>query len=176
MATFLIIAMFGSGMISILTGSLLSVLMFKGVIVFEKIKVNYYFTFILLIAIYAMGFIYTIPYLSQAISTFLFGYVIIINLSGDNFLSKILNNPILSRVGVMSYSIYIWQQIFTDHQPWQHLFKYADSPFLNLPVMFIMAYCSYHFFESKFLKLKHRFQPVEKEVRVSNEIVEVDLK
>ena len=62
-------------------------------------------------------------------------------------------------LGVMSYSIYLWQQIFCTnpkdfgliHTPW-----FLSFPYWLIPV-FIVAFVSYHFIEKPFLIIKKRF-------------------
>ena len=93
--------------------------------------------------------IYTFPVL--------IGYVIILNLYNNNFFSKILNHPLMIKIGVLSFSIYVWQELFTFQQPWRNSFNHAGSLFFNLPAMLVMAYLSYTFYEKPFLKLKKHF-------------------
>lgn len=65
--------------------------------------------------------------------------------------------PIIA-IGVMSYSIYLWQQIFCtnpkdfglDHAPW-----FLSFPYWLVPV-FVVAFLSYEFIEKPFLRLKSR--------------------
>ncbi|MFY9253784.1 MAG: acyltransferase [Fuerstiella sp.] len=68
----------------------------------------------------------------------------------------VLNNKSVARLGVLSYSIYLWQQLA--------LFP-ADPTFepaiwqrfpQNLVCVFAMAICSYHLIETPFLRLKTR--------------------
>ncbi|MBW4889840.1 acyltransferase [Mucilaginibacter sp. HMF5004] len=156
--TFIFINMLGQGTAAILTGCLLSILLFKGY--FKKLPSGKWTTLILFIAALA---IHSIPYstfwsyVCVMIFDFLIGFVIILNLNPDNYFARFLNTPIMVKLGILSYSLYIWQQIFTHNQPWAHLFKYADSPLINLPALFIVAYVSYYFYEKKFLRLKDRF-------------------
>jgi len=59
-----------------------------------------------------------------------------------------------NRIGVLSYSLYIWQQLFTYQQPW------GRNLFLNLMALLVVAVISYHFYEKKFLNYKDRFKKV----------------
>jgi peptidoglycan/LPS O-acetylase OafA/YrhL len=65
---------------------------------------------------------------------------------------KVLNTKLLNYLGILSYSIYIWQQMF---------FSPKLIPFSNLPYNFlfilITAAFSYHLIEKPFLSLKSRF-------------------
>jgi peptidoglycan/LPS O-acetylase OafA/YrhL len=63
---------------------------------------------------------------------------------------RLLNTPLMIRVGAMSYSLYLWQQIFLA----------ADSRWLvnrfpiNVICTFVAAYISYRFIERPFLRLR----------------------
>lgn len=115
----------------------------------------------LLVCAFAVHFPYKngfmVPYVCAVLFTLLVLAVIALNIAKSNFLTTVLSNKMLVKIGVLSYSIYIWQQIFTVYQPWAGSFKYADSKTLNLLVLFIIAWASYTFYESKFLKLKKRY-------------------
>jgi peptidoglycan/LPS O-acetylase OafA/YrhL len=146
----------GYGTSSILIGSIASILIFKGIITINANK-PYFLSFVLfIIAVCLLDvlnwnlLIYIFP--------FLISYVIILNLSDNNFFSSILKNRIMIKIGVLSYSIYIWQQLFTHNQPWKGYFKYSDSFLLNCILLFLIVYLSYTFYESKFLKLKRNFK------------------
>jgi len=161
--TFLLINLFGNGTTAILIGSLLSILMFKDVLP-TKTKKNYYFlSFIIFIIAITFRMTFTdlinSNYLTSTIFSIAIAVVIFLFLTNENdFLSILLKNPILVKVGVLSYSLYIWQQLFTHQQPWRNSFKYSDSPLFNIPVLFVVAYISYHFYELKFLKLKEKYK------------------
>lgn len=48
-----------------------------------------------------------------------------------------------------------WGQYFKGNV---ELFKYANSPLLNIPALFLVASLSYYLFEKRFLRLKNRFK------------------
>ena len=75
-------------------------------------------------------------------------------------MAKFLNIKLISQIGILSYSLYIWQQIFTHHRPWTGRFEFADSLIFNLGLLIIVGFISYNFFEKKFLKLKGRFSNI----------------
>ncbi|AMR31045.1 hypothetical protein A0256_06195 [Mucilaginibacter sp. PAMC 26640] len=159
---YIILAILDRGALYILSGSLLAVLLFKNVLNLQKLSNSYYLSSILfclaLVIHYPFtGNLFVIPYFSAIASTVLITAVIGLNLVADNLLTKLLSNPILVKTGILSYSIYIWQQIFTLHQPWAGYFKYADSLWLNLPAMLLVSYLSYTFYENRFLRLKKHF-------------------
>lgn len=161
-ATFLLIVLFGNGATSILIGSLLSILMFKGLT--PGVNTNKYRFLSLILFIIAMIFrvcfdILPSTYLTSTTFSLAVAFVIFLSISNENdFLGNLLKSKILIKLGVLSYSIYIWQQLFLYQQPWQHLFKYSNSLLFNIPALFIVAYISYHFYEVQFLKLKRKFK------------------
>jgi len=70
----------------------------------------------------------------------------------QNYLFKMLNSKALVHIGVLSYSIYIWQQFFI----FQNINFLNRLPY-NLLTIYVVSYISYRFWEKPFLKLKDRF-------------------
>jgi peptidoglycan/LPS O-acetylase OafA/YrhL len=68
--------------------------------------------------------------------------------SESSFIGKILNTKILSFVGVLSYSLYLWQQLFTGKE------MLGFFPF-NLVAAFACALFSYYTVERYSLKLRN---------------------
>ena len=65
---------------------------------------------------------------------------------------QVLNNRWVVKVGILSYSLYIWQQL---------VFLFWPVPkfwFLALPMTFVAAWISYNFLEKPFLSLRSRFR------------------
>lgn len=64
------------------------------------------------------------------------------------------NLPIAKHVGKLSYSLYIWQQLFlvVGHGP------NAISLIWRLPVTYLVAFCSFNFLERPFVRLRSRFR------------------
>lgn len=162
--TFIFINILGKGTISILIGSLLSVMIFKGILKNNTRKIPYFLSSFLLLLTIILHTILPDHVFGVNIGVIVFssvvGFIIYLSIQSQGFLSKVLNNSILKKIGVLSYSIYIWQEIFTYMQPWAGHFKYGNSLYLNIPALFIVAYLSYHFYELKFLKLKEKFKSV----------------
>jgi peptidoglycan/LPS O-acetylase OafA/YrhL len=163
----------GRGTALILVGSLLSVLMFTKPNYFSVLsKANQKFLSLLifLFSILTMvrSSILYIQYFSEIIFAFLIGIVIILNLKGSSHMARFLNLKIVSQVGILSYSLYIWQQIFTRGQPWKGSFNYSDSVIFNLPLLIIVGYLSYYLYERKFLKLKNKFTSMDSVLSSSN--------
>lgn len=65
---------------------------------------------------------------------------------------KFLNLRVVNYIGLLSYSLYLWQQIFTFESDYW-VTKYPQ----NLLFIFMAAMFSYHLIEKPFLKLKSRF-------------------
>lgn len=158
---------FWKGPVIILIGSVFSILTFKNVIKPQRASKSYFYSFILLsvaIMIHNKMFLFHKPYLSEYVSAIIIGYVIVLSINSNNFLSAILNNAMLVKVGILSYSLYIWQELFIGNKPWQPwLAGLRGYPLyiiilVKLISIFVIAYISYTFFESKFLKLKARFK------------------
>lgn len=65
---------------------------------------------------------------------------------------KFLNIKIMDQIGVLSYSLYLWQQFFTsDVSVGKHIFPF------NVILIFLAAIFSYNIIEKPFLKLKGKF-------------------
>ncbi|XZF14730.1 acyltransferase family protein [Chitinophagaceae bacterium MMS25-I14] len=88
------------------------------------------------------------------IANILIGWIIVYTAYGPQGLwFRVLNNHVLNYLGVLSYSIYLWQEIFTINR--DHWFGRLP---LNLVCIFIAAILSYYCIERPFLKLKSKFQ------------------
>jgi peptidoglycan/LPS O-acetylase OafA/YrhL len=71
----------------------------------------------------------------------------------DKMIFKILNNKVVIHIGILSYSIYIWQQFFFTGNIkglWR-MFPY------NWIVIYFVSLASYYLWETQFLKLKRHF-------------------
>ena len=65
---------------------------------------------------------------------------------------KFLNRPWMVRIGVLSYSLYIWQQLAYVLWPFPKLW------FLAFPATFVAGWLSYKFLEKPFLVLRSKFR------------------
>jgi peptidoglycan/LPS O-acetylase OafA/YrhL len=143
----------------ILIGSLISILLFKEVIVIKDTFFTRYLGLILFIlAIFLCTETSPIFISNAEILLFptLIGLVIVFNLNTNSLFTKILGNKVLVYIGILSYSLYIWQQLFDNSQIWV---IHSNSALLHAAVLFIIANGSYYLYERSFLKLKHRFEP-----------------
>jgi peptidoglycan/LPS O-acetylase OafA/YrhL len=81
-------------------------------------------------------------------------FIIFYCISTTSFISVFLNNKILVKIGLISYSLYIWQQLF--------LTDLIDLPTNRFPInyifCFIVAIVSYHFIEKPINNLKNKFK------------------
>jgi peptidoglycan/LPS O-acetylase OafA/YrhL len=86
--------------------------------------------------------------------------VVIVNniFPSEDLFYRILNSRILVVVGLASYSIYVWQQVFLLQVPWEHAFKYSGTVWFNLIALSIVSFCSYYIIERRLAKFKSRFR------------------
>jgi peptidoglycan/LPS O-acetylase OafA/YrhL len=97
--------------------------------------------------------------LSFTIAYMLIAVMLVISLApGNDIVFRILNSNMLSTIGIYSYSLYVWQQLFTEAMPWSDLFPGSGSHLLNFLALATITYASYNFYEKRFLMLKDRFR------------------
>jgi peptidoglycan/LPS O-acetylase OafA/YrhL len=166
LASLSILFIWGKGTVDILIGSLLSILVFKKVIVIENLIGNYFSSFLILVIIIIARTIHlgnSYYYIIDGFIPVAIGYVILLNIKSKNFLRSILENKILVQIGILSYSLYIWQQIFTAGMGTDYI-----KMIYEIIALFIVSVVSYYCFEKQFLKLKSLFKPK------GNEIIQSD--
>jgi peptidoglycan/LPS O-acetylase OafA/YrhL len=99
-------------------------------------------------------FVLCIPFMNVAIAVLIARYVQWPDLPA----ARILNTRPLVAIGIASYSLYLWQQLFLIQ------FRPPQSPLqvfpLNLMMAVLCAAVSYACIEKPFLRLKGRFEPV----------------
>lgn len=145
----------------ILIGSLLSVFVFKGFISFRFLgykKVLVDCILVMAIGVFwrfnSLAGIFTHTLLLITIAIFIYN-----NLKpSKDIVFVMLNSGIFRYIGVLSYSLYVWQQPFTKFMPWAGAFPGADSIPLNLFILAVVSILSYHFVEKYFLAIKARFE------------------
>jgi len=98
-----------------------------------------------------------IPNAEILVFPILIGLVIVFNLNPNGIFTKILGNKVLVYIGILSYSLYIWQQLFDNSQA---RVIHSDSVLLQVVVLFVIANLSYYLYESYFISLKRKFGKV----------------
>ena len=160
-----IVNLFGGGTVLILTGSLFSILMItqNRLITFVTNKAPAISSLLLFIT----GSILLYPTLPTPVRLFsvpVFGFivaiVIICNLKEQAIFGRLLELEWMKKLGVLSYSLYIWQQLFTYKQPWHHAGRNGWLLLLNLAALLIVSILSYSLYEKQFLNYKKRFKRV----------------
>jgi peptidoglycan/LPS O-acetylase OafA/YrhL len=70
--------------------------------------------------------------------------------NSESFIGRLLNLPLISFIGVLSYSLYLWQELFLD--------RYSHSPLCAFPLNVVLAVAaallSYFLIEAPFLRLR----------------------
>jgi peptidoglycan/LPS O-acetylase OafA/YrhL len=75
----------------------------------------------------------------------------------DSRLGKVLDMKSFIFIGKLSYSLYVWQQLFLGSTSYWLKYKFVTFFPLNILLVFLLAFLSYTFIEKPFLKLKLRF-------------------
>jgi len=144
----------------ILIGSLISILLFKNIIVIKDTFLTRYLgliLFILAVLLCTETSPIFIPNTEILVFPILIGLVIVFNLNPNGIFTKILGNKVLVYIGILSYSLYIWQQLFDNSQA---RVIHSDSVLLQVVVLFVIANLSYYLYESYFISLKRKFGKV----------------
>jgi peptidoglycan/LPS O-acetylase OafA/YrhL len=139
----------------IAVGCLFSVLLFKGYLNFGKWGLSATMVSVFIIFYLKFDAFFTLQscFINLFISIFI-GIIIVNNISPKtNLIYKFLNLKALSFIGILSYSIYIWQQLFLSNDT---RFPPAKYP-INLLFLALVPVLSYFYYEKFFLKLKKHF-------------------
>lgn len=81
---------------------------------------------------------------------------------------RFLNNPVMNYIGKLSYSLYIWQQMFFSDKLWPA----SRFPY-NIAFIVITALLSYHLVETPFLRIKDRLRVRTRAVRIRTRAAQV---
>lgn len=163
----IMIYIFWKGPIIILIGSVFSILLFKNMIGTLPSRKYNLLGLILLpagIIISNHKFIGYLPYLSEYLSALIFAYTVLIIVTSHGFLSSILKSRVLVYTGIISYSIYIWQQLFIGlgaWEPWLYPINHLSFSIIisiKLALIFTLSLGSYYLIEKTFLKFRNRFK------------------
>jgi peptidoglycan/LPS O-acetylase OafA/YrhL len=83
----------------------------------------------------------------------LLGIIIVFSINNRGTWFKLLNLPIMNHIGKLSYSLYLWQQLFTSERPLIHNLPLVLSIF----IIYVLALSSYNLIERPFFKIKKYF-------------------
>ncbi len=142
----------------VLIGSLLAILWFRKRLPIGFIKK--YSRILLVFLPVAILSVYTNLIRMQSFNSILASlcialFVMCVLLQTRGFLFVFLNHKIIVLIGRMSFSIYIWQQMFTSPDGMFGSFSRLPN---NITVITVVTCLSYYFIETRFLKLKRRFE------------------
>ncbi len=146
----------------ILTGALCAVLLFKKIISGRlypnNLVVNLFILFVAYEIYCGAGFLGALYY-KNFICSALVAAVIANNIipSADLFF-RLLNSKILVTIGLASYSIYVWQQLFLMAHPWGSIGGVAVSGWIELAAVLAVSFFSYYVVERRLAKIKSRFR------------------
>jgi peptidoglycan/LPS O-acetylase OafA/YrhL len=146
-------------------GCLFSILVFKNKLnwsFFEKTRI--WINLILIILIFYLGFEAWLSianmYKDLLISILIASFIVLNLKPGNDFVYKILNIKIIRTLGMLSYSIYIWQTLFIGKI--QGVPAILSKVPYNFVFLLIISCASYFLYERYFLKLKAKFSSVDK--------------
>jgi peptidoglycan/LPS O-acetylase OafA/YrhL len=166
---FRIIFEFFSKLDGITIGCLCSLLLFKKIIQIRR-KPKFLLLKKVLVgaAIYYIhGNFLDIPFgLNTILSSCFIAAFIILNLfESKDIIYTILNSRLFIHVGILSYSLYIWQELYIGILQEKYIQLRQNDEYLSLSLIplylaliYFTALCSYYLYEKRFLKLKDRFQ------------------
>jgi peptidoglycan/LPS O-acetylase OafA/YrhL len=66
---------------------------------------------------------------------------------------RVLNGRVITHFGKLSYSLYIWQQLFMAHSATR-----LAALLWRLPAIYLVSLCSFNFVERPFIRLRSRFR------------------
>jgi peptidoglycan/LPS O-acetylase OafA/YrhL len=149
----------------ILIGSYISLLIIGGKIpkfygYYKSFKYPVLYTTISLLLLYSLQHLgnigYTLFILFKGFGSILIAFFLIYCIQEkESLIYRFLNLKFISYIGILSYSIYIWQQFFLlKIGATKQIFFFQKYP-LNILFVFIIAILSYELFEKPILKLKN---------------------
>jgi peptidoglycan/LPS O-acetylase OafA/YrhL len=147
--------------VPILIGSLGAILLFERPKLKPIIGSTGCLGLLIISMIFSAGLITIIPDLLRSLLTSIALIILISASTGSqkNLFISAINSPLPTRIGVYSYSLYIWQQLFTFKtlitlpQRWNQ----ELTIFINLIALIAVTLISYHVLELPFIKLRKHF-------------------
>ncbi len=76
-----------------------------------------------------------------------------------SWLGRLLETKLFSFMGRISYSLYLWQQLFFIRSPEYSILRFLQVPPLNVIAVLTCAVLSYYFVEKPMLRIGHRLAP-----------------
>lgn len=166
-----IIKTFCTSFTDISIGSLLSILIYKKTIHFNN---TIPYRSLIITVLFAIIFLLT-PYIFLGdimVKGLLFGIILILNLSNTDVTSvyyRVFNNAKIKYIGILSFSLYVWQQPLTLNLNYLNGLKFMQGfsnklipniliSIFSLGTLFMISYISYNYYEKRFLKIKNRFK------------------
>lgn len=153
---------------SIFTGCLLSLITFNdklNIIISNNRNFKNAYLFISILFIYTVHYFTSkgifgkimLPF-GDLITDFIIAYLLLFSvLKRESLFFRILNSNLFIQIGLISYSLYIWQQLFIIQRGYYPNYQSHLYFPLNIILTFAVAYCSYHCFEKPILKFKRKF-------------------
>ncbi len=77
----------------------------------------------------------------------------------NEWMGRILESRVLTFGGHISYSLYLWQQLFFIHRPESSWLHFVQVPPVNILATLTLAITSYYLIEKPFMRLGHRLAP-----------------
>jgi peptidoglycan/LPS O-acetylase OafA/YrhL len=74
------------------------------------------------------------------------------------YITVILESTVLKWIGRLSYSLYLWQQLFSVPEI-ASKFSILQRPPLSIAMIFLCAWLSYRFIERPFIRWGHHLAP-----------------
>lgn len=148
----------------IMFGSLISILYFKDYKIFSRYinKIWIILSIIIILVISTLDRLHLFNFFIQPfgylINSLLLGYIFIsiLHLKSNNFWFKVLNNKVFIYIGKISYSVYVWQQLFLiPNGFFKYDFWFTYYP-INLVFIFAISSISYAFIEIPCIKLRNK--------------------
>ena len=149
--------------ISLMLGSLTSLLVCEGKISIPSFNSLWSFLLLFVSLLFESQLVPMVPHLlSGTFAAICFCVLIVSGIQPVNSIFySFTNNRTICFIGLLSYSLYIWQQIFTVNT---FMFSYPHSAeldtLINLLALFLFSAASYYGFERYFLRVKSHFARV----------------
>ncbi|WP_410478154.1 acyltransferase family protein [Pedobacter aquatilis] len=148
---------------ALLTGAVASIILFKKISFNGFLKESLFILsmlltlFIFYLQSNGLFGILILPF-GTVITNLSIAYCIIYSLKSEKeVFIKFLNHPIIVKIGIMSYSIYIWQQLFLQtSESYRNGQSFIFFP-VNLIYIVCISYLSYNYYERYFLILKNKY-------------------